>query len=136
MICNCRNEKDCRMRSRGTKDQLLVDKRIMKNCKPRRTNLRMVWIDYCNAYDMIAHSWNIKCLQVFGITRNVKCFLKRSMVGWKTDLKSYWISFGTVGIRRVFFQGSIRYIFVLYMRLRLWYFGKWTWGTNSRKILK
>ena len=36
----------CRRRSRGTKDQLLIDKAILKDCKRRHTNLAMAWIDY------------------------------------------------------------------------------------------
>ena len=32
--------------SRGTKDQLLVDKAILKTYRRRLTNLKMAWIDY------------------------------------------------------------------------------------------
>ena len=39
-------QKGCRKESRGTKDQLLVDKAILKNCRTRLTNLSMAWIDY------------------------------------------------------------------------------------------
>ena len=35
----------CRMGSRGSKDQLLVDKAILKSCRRRFTNLSMAWID-------------------------------------------------------------------------------------------
>ena len=34
-------QKGCRKRLRGTKDQLLVDKAILKNCRRRMTNLSM-----------------------------------------------------------------------------------------------
>uniref|UniRef100_A0A803SPT5 acid phosphatase n=1 Tax=Anolis carolinensis TaxID=28377 RepID=A0A803SPT5_ANOCA len=33
-------------KSRGTKDQLLIDKMILENCKSRKANLHMTWIDY------------------------------------------------------------------------------------------
>ena len=33
--------KGCRRRSRGTKDQLLIDKAILKDCKRRHTNLAL-----------------------------------------------------------------------------------------------
>ena len=36
-------QKGCR---RGTKDQLQIDKMILKDCKSRHTNLAMVWVDY------------------------------------------------------------------------------------------
>ena len=39
-------QKGCRRKSRGTKDQLLIDKTILKDCRKRRTNLAMAWIDY------------------------------------------------------------------------------------------
>ena len=32
--------------SRDTKDQLLIDKAILKNCRRRLMNLKMAWIDY------------------------------------------------------------------------------------------
>ena len=43
----------CRRKSRGTKDQLLIDKIILKDCKKRRTNLAMAWIDYRKTYDFV-----------------------------------------------------------------------------------
>jgi len=42
-------QKGCRKKSRGTKDQLLIDKAILKNCRHRLTNLSMAWIDYRKA---------------------------------------------------------------------------------------
>ena len=50
-------QKRCRKRSRGTKDQLLIDKMIVKDCKRRLTSLAVGWIDYRKAYDMVPHSW-------------------------------------------------------------------------------
>ena len=47
----------CRKGSRGTNDQLLIDKLVVKNCKKRLTSLAVAWIDYRKAYDMIPHSW-------------------------------------------------------------------------------
>ncbi|CAH3162414.1 unnamed protein product, partial [Porites evermanni] len=38
-------QKGCRKGSRGTKDQLLVDKTVVKNCRRELTNLSMAWID-------------------------------------------------------------------------------------------
>ena len=53
-------QKGCRKGSRRTKDQLLIDKAILKNCRRRLTNLSMAWIDYKKAYDMVPHSWILK----------------------------------------------------------------------------
>ena len=49
-------QKGCRKQSRGTKDQLMIDKMVMKNCRRRLTNLCVAWIDYKKAYDMVPHS--------------------------------------------------------------------------------
>ena len=49
-------QKGCRKGSRGTKDQLLIDKMIVKNCKKRLTSLAVAWIDYCKSYDIVPHS--------------------------------------------------------------------------------
>ena len=46
-------QKGCRRNSRGTKYQLFIDKMVLNDCKKRRTNLGMAWIDYKKAYDMI-----------------------------------------------------------------------------------
>ena len=48
-------QKGCRRKSRGTKDQLIIDKMVLKYCRRRNTNLAMAWIDYRKAYDMIPH---------------------------------------------------------------------------------
>ena len=50
-------QKGCRKRIRGTKDQLLIDKMIVKDCKRRLISLAIAWIDYRKAYDMVPHSW-------------------------------------------------------------------------------
>ena len=43
-------QKGCQRKLRGTKDQLLIDKTILKG---RLTGLKMVWTDYKRAYDMV-----------------------------------------------------------------------------------
>ena len=95
MYCFMENEnllpeeqKGCRRKSRGTKDQLLIDKTILKDCRKRRTNLAMAWIDYRKAYDFVPHSWILECLDMFGIADNVRSFLEKSMKKWKLLLNS------------------------------------------------
>ena len=46
-------------KSRGTKDQLLIDKMFLADCKRKHKNLAMAWMDYKKAYDMVPHSWVI-----------------------------------------------------------------------------
>ena len=49
-------QKGCRKQSRGTKDQLLIDKAITKDARLKCSSLKMVWVDYKKAYDMVPHS--------------------------------------------------------------------------------
>ena len=65
-----KEQKGCKRNSRGTKDQVLVDKAVLKDCKRRSANLAMAWIDYRKAYDMIPHSWISEYLEVFGVAEN------------------------------------------------------------------
>ena len=99
-------QKGCRKNSRGTKDQLLIDKMIMKNCKRRRTGLGMAWIDYKKAYDMVPHTWIEKCMDIFGIADNIQKVVRKSMSSWRTQLTANGKNLGSVRIRRGIFQGD------------------------------
>ena len=113
MYCFMENEnllpeeqKGCRRKSRGTKDQLLIDKTILEDCRKRRTNLAMVWIDYRKAYDFVPHSWIIECLDMFGIADNVRRFLEKSMKKWKLLLTSNGSDLCEVDVNRGISQGD------------------------------
>ena len=99
-------QKGCKKKSRGTKDQLLIDKMILTDCRKRQKNLAMAWVDYKKAYDMVPHSWIIECLKMAQVPQNVTSFLERSMRNWKTELTSCGASLGTVDIKRGIFQGD------------------------------
>ena len=99
-------QKGCRRKCRGTKDQLLIDKLVMKNSKRRKTNLSMAWIDYKKAFDMIPHSWLIECLQIYGAEENTIKFLKNTMPNWKTVLTAAGNTLAEVNIKRGIFQGD------------------------------
>ena len=99
-------QKGCKRNSRGTKDQLLIDKTILKDCKRRHTNMAMAWVDYRKAYDMVPHSWIIECMKLFGVANNVSDFIKGSMEKWKTELTSSGQVLGEVDIKRGIFQGD------------------------------
>ncbi|MEO1255298.1 MAG: reverse transcriptase family protein, partial [Bacteroidota bacterium] len=99
-------QKGGRRKCRGTKDQLLIDKMIMKNSKRRKTNLSMAWIDYKKAFDMIPHSWLIECLEIYGADTDVIRFIKNTMPNWKTVLTSSGVELAEVNIKRGIFQGD------------------------------
>ena len=72
-------QKGCRRGSRGTKNQLLIDKTVLKDCKKRHTNLSLAWIDFRKAYNFVPHTWINECMELFGITDNVRSFLQKGM---------------------------------------------------------
>jgi len=41
-----KEQKGCYIGSKGCKDQLLISKTILQECKRRKKNLSMAWIDY------------------------------------------------------------------------------------------
>ena len=51
-------------KSRGIKDQLLIDKTILSDCRNRHKNLGMAWVDYKKAYDMVPHSSILESLKL------------------------------------------------------------------------
>ena len=57
---------------RGTKDQLMIVKMILRNCRRRLTNLAVAWIDYTKAYDMVPHSWIIRMNGVVSCSQQCK----------------------------------------------------------------
>ena len=108
-------QKWCRWKNCGTKDQLLIDKIVLKDFKIRHTNLSMTWIDYKKTCDFTPHSWFNKCIELFGIADNVKNFLEKSMEEWKLLLMSNGEDFGKFDVKRGIFQGhsSSPLLFVL-----------------------
>ena len=73
------NKWDARKEAETQKNQLLIDKMIVKDCKRRLTLLVVAWIDYHQAYDMVPHSWIQKCTEMFGVAVKVRSFVNASM---------------------------------------------------------
>ena len=97
--------KGCRRNSRGTKDQLLIDKMVLNDCKERHTILGVAWIDYKEAYDMIPHSWILESLGLMQVSANIVEFIRKSMKHWNTNLTSGGEYLTNVNMRRGIFQG-------------------------------
>ena len=72
-------QKGCREGSRRNNDLLYIDRAVIKEVNSRNKNLRIAWIDYKKAYDMVPHSWIIECLDLFGLAENIKSLLANSM---------------------------------------------------------
>ena len=48
----------------------------------------MAWVDYKKAYDMITHSWIVKCLRMFAAAENMVLLLERRMNQWQVELSA------------------------------------------------
>ena len=67
--------------------------------------MSMAWIDYKKAYNMVPHSWILKCLEMVGAAKKIISTISNSMVNWKTVLTSAGTVLGQVDIKRGIFQG-------------------------------
>ena len=72
-------QKGCKRGSYGCKDQLLVNKMIMEDCKTRKKNLTTSWIDYRKAFDSVPHSWIVKALDLYKVPPEIVNFMKVNM---------------------------------------------------------
>ena len=98
-------QKGCRRNSRGTKNQLLIDKMVLNDCKKRHTDLGMTWIDYKKAYNMIPYSWILKSLGLVQVSENIVEFIRKSMENCNTNLTSCGKYLTNAVIRTGIFQG-------------------------------
>ena len=78
-------QKGCRRESYGCKDQRLVNKMILEDCRTRKKNLSTAWIDY-KAFDSVPHSWIMKCMEIYKICPVVTQFITAAMRTWKPTL--------------------------------------------------
>ena len=78
---------------------------ILKDCRKRRTNLAMAWIDYRKAYDFVLYSWTLECLDMLDIADNVRSFFEKSMKKWNLLLNSNGSELCEVDVNRSIFQG-------------------------------
>ena len=99
-------QKGCKRGSRETKDQLLIDKTVLKDCRKRHTNLSMAWIDYRKAYDLVPHSWVNELMEMFEIAENLRTFLQKGMQQWRLSLTANRKDSGEVNVKRGIFQGD------------------------------
>jgi hypothetical protein len=81
-----KEQKGCCSGTKGCKDQLLISKEILQECKRRKKNLSMAWVDYKKAFDRVPHSWIIKSLELIGINNKVISFTKKVMPHWRTRM--------------------------------------------------
>ena len=99
-------QKGFRGNSRGTKDDLLIEKSFMKNCRRRKVGLSMVWIDHWKGYDMVSHWWIKKSIGMCRVADNIPHLLSKSMESWRTILMAGNEELARVNIHWGIFQGD------------------------------
>ena len=102
-------QRGCARNSYGCKEQLMINKTIIEDCKKKKKNLSMAWIDYKKAFDSIPHSWILKTLRMYRFNEKVIRFMERSMNKWNTTIKLFYndacIITDLIKIKRGIFQG-------------------------------
>ena len=100
----------CRRSCFGTKDQLLLNKTILEDCRKRQRNLSMAWIDYQKAFDSVPHSWLIQCLELYKVHPTITRTLASQIPMWQTNISlrhtKGTITIPKVKIKRGIFQGD------------------------------
>ena len=66
----------------GCTDQLLINKMVLDEVTAHRRNLFTMWFDYKKAFDMIAHDWLIKSLELAKIPTKLINVVKMLMQKW------------------------------------------------------
>jgi len=65
-------------RSKGKKDNLVMDIMIMTDAKCGHKNVYMSWIDLRKAHDSVSHNWTLLlCLKSYGVHSKIISFFTR-----------------------------------------------------------
>ena len=99
-------QKGCCKGSRGTAELFYTYKHILDECKTRRKNLAVAWIDYKKPYDMVLHSWIINSLKMYKISDEVINFIDKTMKTWRVELTAGGRKLAEENIQRGVFPGD------------------------------
>ena len=92
--------------SRGTIEQLLIDKAVCADSMKRRTNLSLAWIDYQKAYDSVLHSWMSRAMEQHGVNIKKITLISEFMNRWNTQLTACGTRLSNIPIMSGIFQGD------------------------------
>ena len=79
-------QKGCKKHCFGCKDILCLNELLLKNCRDRKCNLSMSWIDYQKAFDSVPHSWLLRAMKLYKLHPVVIDFVKTTMPNWSTQI--------------------------------------------------
>ena len=99
-------QKGCKRNSRGCKEQLLIDKLILRQAKRLQRSVHMSFIDYKKAYDSVPHSWILDSMSLCKIHPSIISFFRTSFSQCSVNLTLNGRDLGKVPIKRGLFQGD------------------------------
>ena len=99
-------QKGSRRTCQEKKDELAIERCILQNCKKKKTNLSMAWVDYKKAYDIVPHLRITTTMRMVSLADSIISFIKQNMNKWKTNLYDDGKLLVLVPIRRGMFQGD------------------------------
>ena len=79
---------------------------IIKQAKRKQRNLRMTWIDYKKAYNLVPYSWILRSMGLVAVVTNIASFMEKAVKMWNATLTLNGETIGVVKIKRSFFQGD------------------------------
>lgn len=79
-------QKGCRRRTQGCKEQLIIDGIVTKESKDKQRNVAIAWLDYQKAFDSVPHSYLLEVLEIYKVDRKIISFLQLCMKSWRTKL--------------------------------------------------
>lgn len=103
-------QKGCKKKTKGCKDNLLINKLIVWQAKKQKKNLSMAWIDYKKAFDSVPHSWILETLKIYKINPVIIHFVTNTMKKWQTEMLLFFkkghLKTKKIAVKRGIFQGD------------------------------
>ena len=79
-------QKGRKRKFQGTKDQLAINRYILQNCRKRKANVSIAWVEYKISYGIVPPSGIIATTGMVGLADSIMGLIKQSMNKWKTNL--------------------------------------------------
>lgn len=73
--------------AKGYLDQLLIYITIIEDCRKKKRNLLITWLDYQRAFESMPHSCIVRALELMGVHPNIVNARKNIMENWSTVIQ-------------------------------------------------
>ena len=68
-------------------ERLLQNKSVLKEVRNKKRNLYTVWLDYCQAFDLVPYGWLLYALKLAKVPEKLIVAIKELTKNWKTKLQ-------------------------------------------------